>query len=312
MSSYLGEIAGLLTSVMFSASSSIFSLASRKVGSAALNRLRLILAVGWLLLAHLLTGTPLPLDAEPQRWLWLTISGILGLVIGDMFLFQAYVWIGARLTMLMMALAPAISAVAAWLLTGETLSRLELLGMILTLAGIAWVIVDQPQPDMPSPTSDGSADRLAHDTARRNYILGLLCGLGAAAGQALGLVTARLGLGGNFPALSGTLMRMLTAAIILWTLTLLAGQAGKTVHLFAAHPAAVWQALGGSFFGPFAGVTLSLYAVQHTAVGVASTLTSLSPIILLPVAYFAFKERFGWQSVAGTLLAMVGVAMLFM
>jgi len=71
------------------------------------------------------------------------------------------------------------------------------------------------------------------------------------------------------------------------------------------------MALGGSFFGPFAGVTLSLYAVQHTAVGVASTLTSLAPIILLPMDYFLFKERFGWQAVAGTLLAMAGVVLLF-
>jgi len=216
--------------------------------------------------------------------------------------------------MLMMALAPAISAVAAWLLTGETLSPLELAGMSLTLAGIAWVIRDRPQPPT-APANAAAADsaaRLARDTARRNYLWGLLCGLGAAAGQALGLVTARMGLGGDFPALSGTLMRMVTAALILWTLTLLAGQARKTVRQFVAQPRAVAQALGGSFFGPFAGVTLSLYAVQHTAVGVASTLTSLSPIILLPVAYFAFKERFGWQSVAGTLLAMVGVALLFM
>jgi drug/metabolite transporter (DMT)-like permease len=67
----------------------------------------------------------------------------------------------------------------------------------------------------------------------------------------------------------------------------------------------------GSIFGPFLGVTLSLYAVQNTAVGVASTLTALPPIILLPVGYFFFKERFGWHSVLGTVLAMIGVFLLF-
>jgi drug/metabolite transporter (DMT)-like permease len=299
MNAYLGEIAALLTAVMFSTSAAFFAVAGRQVGSLPLNRVRLLLAVGWLLLAHLLLQTPLPLNPALDRLFWLSLSGIIGLVIGDIFLFQAYILIGPRMAMLLMALSPAIAAVTAWVLMGETLHPRQIIGIALTLAGIAWVVSQR------APNIDPSPGAARHDR------LGLLSGLGAAAGQAIGLVTARLGLYGDFPALSGTLIRMLAATLVLWGITLVTRQAGPTIQAFRRQPKALGTALGGAFFGPFLGVTLSLYAVQHTQVGVASTLNSLSPIMLLPISYFIFKERFGWQVVAGTLLAMLGVGLLF-
>jgi drug/metabolite transporter (DMT)-like permease len=297
---YLGEIAGLAASVMFSASSTLFAMVSRQVGALNVNRLRLVLAIGWLLLAHLLLRTPLPVHAGAQRWFWLSVSGILGLVLGDLFLFQAYIWIGPRLTMLLMALSPALAVLLAWWITGETLAIPQVLGIGLTMGGIAWVVSERNQ---------GSQQTALNP---RHYWLGVLCGLGAAAGQAMGLVTARLGTAGGYPAISATLIRMIAAVIVMWTITLLSRQGMATLQTFARQPQAIWLALSGSFFGPFLGVTLSLYAIQHTAVGVASTLTSLAPVILLPVGYIFFNERFGWQAVAGTLLATAGVAMLFL
>ena len=64
--------------------------------------------------------------------------------------------------------------------------------------------------------------------------------------------------------------------------------------------------------GPVLGVSLSLFALQHTSVGVASTLIALPPIFLIPIEYHFFKERFGWGAIAGTILAMIGVGILFL
>jgi len=118
---------------------------------------------------------------------------------------------------------------------------------------------------------------------RRRYLWGILFGLGAATGQAVGLILAKKGLGGDFPALSGNVIRMLAAGTTLWVIT----------------------------FFPFLGVWLSLIAIQLTHIGVASTLMALPPIFLLPISYFVFKERLGWAAVAGTIVAMMGVAILF-
>ena len=300
MSSYLGELAAIATAFFFAASSTVNTLAGRQVGASLLNRSRVLLAIIWLLIAHALFGLPVPLHSGADHWVWLSLSGIVGLAIGDAFLFQAFVWIGARLSMLLMALAPALAAILAWVFLGETLNIGQLAGMVVTLGGIAWVILDHNGKKNDNPVE------------RKYYIAGILFGLGAAVGQAGGLVLAKRGLGDNFPALSASLIRMLTAAVVLWGLAFLQGQGRKSFTTLAQQPKASGWILLGSFLGPFLGVTLSLFAIQHTEIGVASTLTALPPVILLPVGYFFFKERFGWTAVLGTLLAMLGVAVFFL
>lgn len=89
------------------------------------------------------------------------------------------------------------------------------------------------------------------------------------------------------------------------------GQVGPTVEgLRNKH--AGWAILGGSLAGPFVGMTLSLAAVQLTHVGIASTLMSLSPVLLLPLVHWILKERISQRAIVGTVMAMVGVAMIFL
>lgn len=301
MSMYLGEIAALTTSVLWSTTSTFFTMASRRVGSMVLNRTRLVLAVLLAAIAHwLFYQTPFPVGAEPERWFWLTISGIVGLVLGDAFLYQAFIWIGPRLSMLMMSLAPVIAALEAWVFLQETLNLVQILGIIVTLSGIGWVVME------------GRGRRRSPQPEDRNYLLGILFGLAAAAGQATGLILAKKGLAGDFPALSGTLIRMIAAAGTLWIVTIVSGQARATIRQLVDRPQAFKYIIAGTFTGPFLGVTFSLIAVQNTQVGVASTLMALPPVLLLPISYFFFQERFGWQAVTGTALAIGGVALLFM
>jgi len=264
------------------------------------NRIRLLLAVLFLMVTHwLFLATPLPFNAEPERWYWLALSGVIGLALGDGFLFQAFVWIGPRLSTLLMSLAPVLSALLAWLFLAETLTGGQIGGILLTVGGIAWVILDR----------DG-AQRRPDD--QRRYVWGLLFGLGAATGQAVGLITAKKGLGGDFPALSGNLIRMLAATTVIWVVTLFWGQAGPTLRRLLSQRQIIWHIIGGTLVGPFIGVWLSLVAIQLTHIGIASTLMALPPVFLLPIAYFVFKERPGWRAITGTLVAMVGVAILFL
>lgn len=299
MSIYLGEIAAILTAVCWTFTAVFFALAGREVGSVVVNRMRLLLAVLQLALAHwLLYSIPFPVTAGPERWFWLGISGIVGLAIADAFLFQSYVWIGPRLGMLLMSGAPVIATLLAWVFLGETLQPQQIAGIFLTVGGIAWVVLERngkSQTELDTP----------------NYVWGILFGVGAATGQAIGLITAKKGLGDDFPAISGNMIRMLSAAAVMWSYTLARGRVGYTLRQFAGRRRATLNVLGGSFFGPFLGVSLSLVAVQLTAVGIASTLMALAPIFLLPVGRYLFKEDFGWAAIAGTLVATVGVILLF-
>lgn len=263
------------------------------------NRIRLLLAVLLLATILLITQNSLPAFDSGERWFWLGLSGIVGLAIGDAFLFQAFLLIGPRLSMLMMSLAPIIGALIAWLILGERLSASQILGILLTVSGIAWVVMD----------SNGSRNREIRD---RNYLRGILFGISAATGQALGLTFAKMGLTGDYPVLSGTFIRMLAAMIAMWSFTIIRRQAKTTFTQVARQRRSFWVIVGGTITGPVLGVTASLIAVQYSPVGVASTLMALPPIILLPVGYFAFEERFGWQVVLGTFIAMIGVTLLIL
>jgi len=295
-----GELAALGTSLCFSFTSTFFTLAGRQVGSVVVNRIRLLLAVGFLMLVHwALLGQPLPLGAGPERWFWLGLSGIIGLVLGDALLFQAFVWIGPRISMLMMSLVPVISIALARVFLGETLTGQQLLAVSITVAGVAWVILER------------SGTNGTPGTEQR-YGLGILFALGGATGQALGLVTAKQGLIGDFSPISGTLIRMLTATIVMWGFTIAMRKVRSTLQHLRQDNRAAMQIVTGSFFGPFLGVTLSMIAVQTTQVGVAATLMALTPVFLLPISHFVFHEHIGWRATIGTLVAIAGVALLML
>lgn len=304
MNPKLGEVAALGTALCYSTSSIFFTQAGKKYGAMVSNRLRLVVAILLLVATHWIAfGHPLPTDAPLDRWLWLGSSGIVGLAIGDLFLFRAYITIGPRLGLLFLSLSPAIATVLAWLILGETLSVISILGIVLTLAGITWVVLE----------SNSTGKKITtEDTPRRgDYSRGIVAGVIAATGQALGVVLAKNGLEGNFPVISGNVIRMSAAFTALWMVTILQGQTISTFQQANSQKKGMLYILGGALFGPLIGVSLSLFAIQNTNVGIASTIIALPPIFLLPIGYFFFKERITWRAVVGTIVAIVGVGLLF-
>jgi drug/metabolite transporter (DMT)-like permease len=305
MTPNVGEIAALLTAMCFSASSVFFTLAGKKFGPLVSNRLRLLVAVILLGITHWIAfGSPIPAGAGLQRWFWLGSSGIIGLAVGDFFLFQAYVSIGPRLGLLFLSLSPAIATLLALVFLGETLTSGNILAILMTLGGIAWVVLESK----PNGNSSGSKP---NPLQREGYIKGLTAGLLAATGQAVGMVLAKAGLGNNFPALSANVIRMTAAFLALWVVTLVQGDVMATFREAGNHRQGLTFIIIGAFIGPLIGVSLSLFAIQHTNIGIASTIIALPPIFLLPVGHFIFKERVTWRAILGTMIAITGVALLF-
>ncbi|MBK8822222.1 MAG: DMT family transporter [Anaerolineales bacterium] len=295
---FIGEIAGLATSFFFSITAIIFTKAGRMVGPQNANRLRIIFALTYLVILNLiLFREPIPFSADSSRWMWLSLSGVIGLALGDAFFFQSLISVGTRLGSLLLSLAPIFASLIAWIFFGETLTPLQITGVVIALTGIGWVVMSHEEPaDTP------------HGHTRRGVIFGVLAGLG----QAVGFVLSKQGMMGDFSPFQGNAIRMLAAAIFIWSWAILQGQAGSTITEVRRQPQAIKLLAIGALVGPVLGVTASLLAVQHAEVGVASTLMALPPVIVLPISYFVFKEKVGWQAIAGTLLAIVGVAVLFL
>jgi drug/metabolite transporter (DMT)-like permease len=295
---YIGEIAALATAFFFAMTALIFTSTGRAVGSQVTNRMRLLFALIYLILLNIiLFHEPLPLSVGSSRWFWLGLSGIIGLALGDAFLFQSYVFVGPRLGSLLLSLAPVFGSAIAWMFFGETLTLLQITGIALTLFGIAWVVA-----------SHEDASGLVSGHTSQGVIFGIL----AALGQAAGLVFSKQGMSGDFSPFQANAIRMLAAVLFVWVWAALDGKARPTITGVRGKPRVIGLLALGAFVGPVLGVSSSLFSIQHAEIGVASTLMALTPVIILPISYFVFKEKVGWQALLGTALAIFGVAILFL
>jgi drug/metabolite transporter (DMT)-like permease len=291
-----GESAALGTAVCWALTALAFESAGKRVGSLPVNLIRLL--IGFLLLVPVVwlrRGSPLPTDASPDTWLWLSISGLIGFAFGDLCLFRAFVLIGSRLSVLLMSLVPPMTAVLGWLILGETLTARELAGMALTVGGVAWVVRER----VPDPV----------EGHRHPSTWGVLLGIGGAIGQAVGLVLSKHGMG-DYDAFAANQIRVL-AGLVGFALIFTATGIWPRFLDALRHPTAMARTVTGGFFGPFLGVSLSLVAVQNTIAGVAATIMSTTPVIILPASIWLRRERVTVRAVLGALLAVAGTAVLF-
>jgi len=296
LESHIGLLAALAAALCWTVTAVAFESAGKKVGSISVNLIRLVIAFILLSMFNLFTrGMILPIDSSASTWMWLSISGIIGFVIGDLFLFQAYVEIGSRISMLLMSTVPPITAITGFIIMGERITPLGILGMIITIAGIALVILTK------SP--DEKRVKLSHP------LKGLIYAFIGALGQAFGLVFSKFGMGSYNP-FAATQIRIIAAIIgfsIVITVTKNWGKLFKALN----HTKAMKYISVGSFFGPFIGVSLSLLAVQHAPTGIVSTITSITPILLIPVSIIIFKEKIYLREIVGAVISLIGISLLF-
>ncbi|WP_075603912.1 DMT family transporter [Saccharicrinis aurantiacus] len=292
----IGESAALATAVCWTITAIAFELAGKKVGSLPVNLIRLVIAffiIG--IFSYFRKGMFVATDASNELWLWLSISGIIGFVIGDLLLFQAFVVIGARLSMLIMALSPPMSALLGYFILNENLSLMNMLGMAVTIAGIAIVVLNKEKQS---------------DQVQVSYpIKGILLAIGGAFGQALGLVLSKYGMKDYDPFLS-TQIRIIAAIVGFAVLFSVLGIWPKVFSALRNKPAMLSISIG-SVFGPFLGVSLSLLAIQYTTTGIAATIMSIVPILIIVPSIVIFKEKVKAKEIIGAVIAVCGVILFF-
>ena len=303
MQDHFGEIAGVLTAVFWTVTALAFESAGKKVGSLAVNLIRLVIAFFLIGIYSWITrGFFFPTDATLFNWQWLALSGLIGFVIGDLLLFQSYLVIGARVAMLLMALAPPFAALIGWILLDELLSPQSWLGMAITMTGIVIVILKREKTE-----ENGEIIK----KIKSNYsVQGILLALGGALGQAAGLVISKKGMG-DYDAFSASQIRVLTGVVGFSVLFFFIKRWNRVGTALKNGPAMKRISLG-AFFGPFLGVSFSLLAVQHTQTGIAATLMAIVPVLIIPPSIILFKEKVNWKEILGAVITVGGVAMFFL
>ena len=294
---HTGEFAALLTALFWTVTAISFESASRKIGSIAVNILRLIVGFIFLSLFNLIRRNAIfPFDASGETWFWLGLSGLVGFVFGDLFLFKSFILIGSRFSMLIMTLAPPITAFFSWIILGEHLTLFHFLGMTLTFSGIAIAIFNRI----------GEGDKISLKLSP----LGILYALGGAVGQALGLVLSKFGMNGYDP-FSATQIRVL-AGIAGFGLLITVMKRWSSIRTATLNKAGMKSLTLGAFFGPFLGVSFSLIAVKYTEAGIASTIMALVPVFIIVPAIFIYRQKVTFAEIAGAIISVCGVALFFM
>ncbi|MFH0789752.1 MAG: DMT family transporter [Pseudomonadota bacterium] len=297
ISPHAGELAALITAGLWTVAAISFEQASRKIGSLSVNLLRLALALVFLsFYSWMIRGHILPTDASTQAWFWLFISGLVGIWAGDLCLFKAFVLIGARKSMLVYSLAPPLAALIGGVVLGERLSLKDWTGMALTIGGVSWVILER-SPQGGNRTSE---------TKTSGIVLAFL----AALGQAGGLVISKFGMG-DYDPFASTQIRIIAGLMGFVLLMTLLRRWSELSGVLKNRSALAWTG-AGAFFGTFLGISLAMSAIQLTKTGIAATIMATVPILIIPPAWFFFKERINSRAVLGATLAVGGIALLFL
>jgi len=298
---YLGEIAALLTAACWTVTAMAFESAGKRVGALSLNLIRLVMGLVFLAIFNAIFNDGFLPTATGYQWFWLTLSGVVGFVLGDLFLFRAFILIGARISMLVMALVPPITALIGWITLGEMLSGMEFLGMGITILGIVMVI---------SSKLDLKKGAFSLKRKMGPVVLGIILALGGAIGQAAGLVLSKKGMQ-DMNAFEATQIRIMAGVVGFTLVITLFKRWGHLLGALKDLKAMKFMTLG-SFTGPFLGVSFSLLAVQHTDTGIAATLMALTPVMIIPAAILLNRERIKIIEIIGALVSIAGVALFFL
>lgn len=300
---FFGEAIALATVLCWTFSVQFFEAASKRIGSTSVNIIRLFVAL--VLFSILLLwrdGSIVPLNFPIHSWLFLSLSGIVGFFIGDIFLFKALVELGPRVAMLIQSLAAPTAAIIGWLCLDEVYLLHQWAGMAIALSGVAIVIFERAKKTRHPASQD----------SRKITARGVGIGLIGMVGQAGGMILSKTGMQtdtGYLDAFSSTQIRAI-AAFICFILFFTFTRRWGYVRVAVTNTKAVVFTSMGAFFGPFVGVSLSLLTLHYLTTGVASTFFALVPITIIPFSIFLHKEHVTTRAVVGAVIAFIGVCLL--
>jgi drug/metabolite transporter (DMT)-like permease len=281
-----------------------WAVVGRRIGSFNVCQVRSLIAGLFLLLLlpvymRLSPGTTLP---DGRQWLWLILSSASGMVIGDILTFESFVIMGPRRGGQYTIVAPLAAILFAWLWLGETLTMRTLIGTAVAIAGLALVVHVETRPG-------GDDGREPGQTSLRGIVLAVagsvFIGLGAV------LVRYAFKAGRPLDPLMAMTVRVVVSAPLLWSVAALRG-AGLP-PLRPLRETAVRNALLlGTLCGPLVGMFCYVLALKLAPAGLVSALSSMSPLFLIFMVAVQYQARPRPGAVFGTLLALAGVAVVFL
>lgn len=324
---FLGELISLFVAISWTATALFAEIGSKRMGSLPFNTIRMTMSLMFLVVTlWLVMGVPYPRYADGGTWTWLLLSGVVGYVIGDYCLMQGYIHIGSRFGQLFMTLSAPTAALTGLLFLGEHLRPTAILGMIITLSGIALSIL--------SKNDDSQKHGIKFKLPAKGIFYAAMAGIC----QGFGLVLSKVGLKHYDAALTalgiapdavfdGAVFQLPVNVSISFAATTIRAYIGLVGFFMAlvifnkdgleqlrhavSDKKAMWCVLASTIFGPFIGVSASLLATQFTSAGIAQTLFALTPILIIAPSAILFHQKVTVREVVGAIVSVGGVCLFF-
>lgn len=289
-----GEFAALGAALCWTICSIAFESASRKTGSLPVNFLRIFIAFIFMgIILSFKKISFIPIEATNNAWFFLSVSGIIGFVIGDQLLFKSFTIIGSKIAMIIMTFVPPCTVILGSIFLNEYLTTYKLLAIAITIIGILIVILNKK--------TDFKLDN------KKKHIGFLFAFIGAVS-QASGMILAKTGLE-NIEAYTGTQIRLIGGLIGFIPLILFTRSYKNIINAIKNIPAFKTILFGTVI--TLIGVMLSLVSIQNTYTGISATLMAVSPIMMIPATYIAFKQKTNFIEILGASIGLIGIAILF-
>jgi len=295
----VGQLLALLTAACWAQNSIIYRHIGAKVGSDAVAHVRMWIALPMIfLLAYWVEGSWFPTSLSARTYLFLLASGAIGYFFTDMLLFKAYILLGARESMVIMTLSPVVTAFFGFLLFDERLNLIQILGIFITISGIALIVL------LDARTKVAKEE---HDTKTKGFIYAIL----GSALQSLSFLLAKFALDETGP-ISTNLLRNLGGLACFIIFNFLYKRNAVQHFKVLSNRRYLLLLVMAAFAGPVLGMSSQMKAFTLAPVGIVTTITQVTPILLLPFDYFILHKRLTASSLAGTFLSIAGVAVLFL
>lgn len=299
--SHLGELLAVGAALLWAFGATLFGMAGRRSSALLVNAIRLPCGALLLWLTWVITtGTLWPVGLTFEHHLWLGLSGVFGLAIGDSFYYKGIMLAGPRRASLMLAVTPVGASLLAWPVLGETLDWLAVTGIAVVIAGLTLSVLGKDR---------GAGEH--RDLPRRQVLRGLGAALVCAVATSIGNVLAKLGMPGDTPPLAATLVRGLWAVAAMTLFV--AGRPSILNDLPRLRDRRVWHPLSVAVvIGPFIGMWVAVSALKYAEAGVASVLMNTVPVTVLLPAWLFHRDKPSPTSLAGVGVALAGGALLFL
>ena len=286
----MGESLALAAAFGWVGSSVFLERASKETGTLAVNLIRLIIALLFLgVITYVKRGLVLPLDVTKESLKFLSISGLFGLFLGDFFLYKSYIKIGPRITLLVMTFSPIAVSILSFFILGEKIEGFKVLGMLLTIIGIAIVILKKKNDK---------------EFSKVGFIYALLAMLG----ESLGIIFTRLG-SIEYDSFATIQVRTIPAILAFIVYISLKKEWSNIKEGIVNKKGMIYIVLGTIV--ATLGVTALVEAMKYANVGIVSTLAATSPILIIPISIIFFKEKVSILEGIGALISFVGITIFF-